>query len=225
MVLAAANLHADTHSQRALAELAQLYWFPLYAYIRRQGHPPAQAEDLTQDFFARLLEKKTLASIDRTKGKFRSFLLASLQNFLHNEHDKTHAHKRGGGQQTIPLDALTAESRYALEPADTLTPERVFERRWAWAVLDQVLHRLEQHYAAKGQQPLFDALKPSLTARLDTATYAQRAAELGMAEGALLVAAHRLRRRYRDLLRDEIAHTVADPALIDEEIRYLLNCL
>jgi RNA polymerase sigma-70 factor (ECF subfamily) len=225
MVLAAAHGHADTRSQRALAELAQLYWFPLYAYIRRQGHPPAQAEDLTQDFFARLLEKKSLAAIDRTKGKFRSFLLASLQNFLHNERDKAHAHKRGGGQQTIPLDALTAESRYALEPADTLTPERVFERRWAWAVLDQVLLRLQQRYETQGQQLLFAALKPSLTTRLDAAAHAQLARDLNMTQGALTVAAHRLRRRYREMLREEIAHTVPDPALIDEEIRYLLGCL
>jgi RNA polymerase sigma factor (sigma-70 family) len=225
MVLAAANGQADTHSRRALAELAQLYWFPLYAYIRRQGNHPAQAEDLTQDFFARLLEKKSLTAVDRTKGKFRSFLLASLQNFLHNDRDKTHAQKRGGATRLLALDSLDAEARYAIEPVDDLTPERLFERRWAWTVLDQVLARLQQQYHAKGQQTLFDALKPSLTARPDAASYTQLAATLGMAEGTLIVAAHRLRRRYRELLRDEIAQTVPDPALIDEEIRYLLNCL
>jgi DNA-directed RNA polymerase specialized sigma24 family protein len=225
MVLAAANLQSDTHSRRALAELSQQYWFPLYAYIRRQGHHPAQAEDLTQDFFARLLEKKSLTAVDRTKGKFRSFLLASLQNFLHNDHDKTHAQKRGGHTPLLALDRLNAEARYAVEPADDVTPERLFERRWAWAVLDQVLQRLQSHYETKGQQKLFEALKPSLTTRPSAAAHAQLARNLGMTEGALTVAAHRLRRRYRELLRNEIAQTVPDPALIDEEIRYLLNCL
>ncbi len=209
----------------ALEELAGLYWFPLYAYIRRRGHGAPQAEDLTQEFFARLVEKRVLAAADRSKGKFRSFLLASVKNFLANEWDKSQTLKRGGGRPLVALDALDAEARYALEPADDLTPERLFERRWALAVLDQVLARLRQEYVARDGGELFEALKGSLAGAADTPTYEALARRLGMTEGALKVAAHRLRKRYRELLRDEISQTVASPELVDEEIRYLLGCL
>lgn len=225
VVLAAGGLKADSLRQRALEELARTYWFPLYAYVRRQGESPHAAEDLTQEFFARLIEKHSLRQVDRSKGKFRSFLLASLKHFLANEHDKANAQKRGGRTKVIALDAVDAEARYAIEPVDDMTPERVFEQRWAWAVLDQVLLRLREQYDAKGQRPLFELLKGSLMQRPAAGEYAEVARELGMAQGTVVVAAHRLRGSYRKLLRDEIAQTVSDPELIDEEVKYLLGCL
>jgi RNA polymerase sigma-70 factor (ECF subfamily) len=225
MVLAAADQQPGAKSRRALEELARLYWYPLYAYIRRHGHDAPTAEDLTQEFFARLIEKQSLAAVDRSKGKFRSFLLASVKHFLANEWDKQRAQKRGGGVRVIPLDAQEAESRYAVEPADDQTPERLFERRWALAVLDQVLLRLRAQYQAKGQTPLFEALKYRLTAGGGAPRYAELAQELGMTPNALMVASHRLRRQYREMLWQEIAQTVASPELIDDEIGYLMNCL
>ena len=224
-MLAAGGLNADGLRQRALEELARIYWFPLYAYVRRKGLSPQAAEDLTQDFFARLIEKHSLRHVDRSKGKFRSFLLASLKHFLINEYDKTQAQKRGGHTKVLALDALNAEARYGIEPVDHMTPERVFEQRWAWAVLDQVLLRLREEYDAKGQVALFEALKGALMQRPAAGQYAEVARKLGMAHGTVVVAAHRLRAAYRKLLRDEIAQTVADPELIDEEVKYLLGCL
>lgn len=221
-MLAAGNRNNPSGSRRALDELIRTYWFPLYAYIRRQGRAAHQAEDLVQEFLTRLLEKKDLARVNRAKGKFRSFLLASLKHFLANEYDKGRALKRGGG---APVVALDAEARYAIEPADDMTPERLFDRRWALAVLDQVLARLCQGYADAGKGPLFDALKDCLTPRREGLAYARIASRLGMTEGAVKVAVHRMRRRYRDLLRDEIAQTVDSPQQVEEEIAYLLNCL
>lgn len=207
-----------------MTELCTIYWYPLYAFIRRRGHDAHEAEDLTQEFFARLLAKHDLAGAAPEKGKFRSFLLAAVKHFLANEHDRAAAQKRGGGQKVIALDALRADSRRSLEPADDLTPEKLFERRWALAVLDQVLARLEAELAAAGKARQFEALKDLLTGA-GQGTYAQLADQLGMSPGAVKVAAHRLRRRYRQLLREEIAHTVTDPGEIDDEIRYLLSCL
>jgi len=224
MVLAAGNWRAGTAAQRAMGELARTYWFPLYAYLRRKGISPSQTEDLVQGFFARLLEKDALAGMDRSKGKFRSFLLASLKNFLANEWDKSRAVKRGGGQEILALDALDAEARYAAEPVDEMTPERVFERRWALAVLEQVLRRLRDEYAGRGQGGVFSALEHVLVGG-QKASYGQVAERLGMGEGAVKVAGHRLRRRYRELLREEIAQTVSEPGLVDEEIRQLLESL
>jgi RNA polymerase sigma-70 factor (ECF subfamily) len=225
IVLAAAGPKTGTARQRALEELAQTYWFPLYAYIRRQGRTAAEAEDLTQGFFARLLEKKVLAAADRERGKFRSFLLASLKNFLFDEWDKSRRLKRGGGQKIVALDALDAETRYRLGPANDLTPERLFERRWALTVLDQVMARLQQECMDRGQGPLFEALKGCLAGSAEPLSYAEIALRLDMTEGAVKMAAHRLRRQYRKVLRDEIAQTVATPELIDEEIRFLLDSL
>jgi RNA polymerase sigma-70 factor (ECF subfamily) len=225
VVLAAGGPDADSKRQRALEELAQVYWFPLYAYVRRQGHSPHAAEDLTQEFFALLIEKHSLRHVDRSKGKFRSFLLASIKHFLANEYDKSRAQKRGGLKKILALDALDAEARYAIEPVDDVTPERLFEQRWAWAVLDEVLRRLREHYAAKGQGALFEALKGALMQRPAAGQYDEVASKLGMTQGAVVVAAHRLRGRYRKLLRDEIAQTVAEPGLVDAEVTYLLGCL
>jgi RNA polymerase sigma-70 factor (ECF subfamily) len=207
-----------------MGELARMYWFPLYAYLRRKGNPPSQAEDLVQGLFTRLLEKDALVAVDRSKGKFRSFLLASLNNFLANEWDKSRATKRGGGQEILSLDAMAAEARYAAEPMDEMTPERVFERRWALAVLEQVLARLREAYVGRGQGEVFAALEHVLVGG-EGAGYGQIAERLGMTEAAVKVAGHRLRRRYRELLREEIGQTVSEPGLVDEEIRQLLGSL
>lgn len=206
---------------RALEELCRAYWYPLYAYVRRRGHSPHEAEDLTQEFFARLLAKNYLAAVDREKGKFRSFLLASLKHFLANEWDRARAAKRGGGQPHLSLDIQTAETRYRSEPADDLTAEKLLDRQWALALLDQVLSRLQAEFVADGKKKQFDELKVWLTEGKGATSYAEAAAKLGTTEGAVKVAVHRLRRRYRELLREEISHTVATPAEIEEEIRHL----
>jgi RNA polymerase sigma-70 factor (ECF subfamily) len=206
-----------------MGQLAQQYWFPLYAYLRRKGNRPAEAEDLVQGFFMRLLEKDALAAVDRSKGKFRSFLLASLQHFVTDEWDKSQAAKRGAGM-VLSLDGMDAEARYAIEPVDGTTPERVFERRWARAVVDQALARLREDYRGRGLGDVFAALEHVLAGERGAA-YGGVARRLGMTEAAVKVAAHRLRRRYRALLRDEIAQTVAEPGLVDEEIQQLLGSL
>lgn len=224
VVVAAGDWQAGSESRRAMDELARAYWFPLYAYLRRKGNPPAQAEDLVQGFFARLLEKDVLAAADRSRGRFRSFLLASLNHYLANEWDKARAAKRGGGVRAISLEGMDAESRYAAEPVDAMTPERVFERRWALAVLDQVLEHLREDYRRRGQGELLAALEPTLVGQ-SAETYAQVGDRLGLSEAAVKVAAHRLRRRYRELLREEIAQTVSEASLVDEEIRQLLASL
>jgi len=178
-----------------------------------------------QAFFVRLLEKKYLAQVDRSKGKFRSFLLAAVKHFLSKERAKLRAQKRGGGRVVIALDGLSAEARYAVEPADDMTPERLFDRRWALAVLELVLGRLSDEYAKGGRAKLYEAIEPCLTQGAHAVDYRQVSRELGVAEGTVRVAVHRLRRRYRDLLRNEIAQTVDSPEQVEEEISYLLNCL
>jgi RNA polymerase sigma-70 factor (ECF subfamily) len=225
LVLAAAPGKASSRAIDALAELCRVYWYPLYAYVRRRGHNTHEAEDLTQEFFACLLARDFLAGVDRQKGKFRSFMLAALKHFLANQWDRSQTQKRGGGQAVLSLDSLAAGSRYSQEPAHNLTPERLFERQWALTVLEQVLIRLQAEMTAEGRQSLFDNLKTHLTAERESIHYAQSAVELGMTEGAVKVAVHRLRRRYRELLREEIAQTVATLEEIDGEIRYLLSCL
>jgi len=212
-------------SRRALEELIRAYWFPLYAFIRRQGNSLQQAEDLTQGFFAHLLENDRLTTVDRSKGKFRSFLLAALKNFAADQRDKAHAAKRGGKRRALSLDTVVAEAHYAKELADTMTPERLFERSWAITVLNQVVLRLEREYAQRGKAAAFEALRHCLDGQADGQSHAEIGRQVGMSEGAVRVMAHRLRRRYRELLRDEIMQTVADSELVDEEIRHLLNCL
>jgi len=208
-----------------MAELCRTYWYPLYAYVRRRKYDAHEAEDLTQEFFARLMAKNYLADVDRRKGKFRAFLLTALKHFLANEWDRSRSLKRGGGQVVISLDTPAAESRYGLEPFHNLTPERLFERQWVLTVLERVLAGLQAEFVAEGKQTIFDGLKHFLTADRPSSGYGQVAGELGMTEGAVKTATHRLRRRYRELLRREIAQTVACPEDIDEEIRYLLSCL
>jgi RNA polymerase sigma-70 factor (ECF subfamily) len=212
-------------ARNALEKLCRAYWFPIYAFVRRQGHCPHDAQDLTQDFFARLLEKKQLAGADPSKGRFRSFLLASLKHFLANEWDKAKAQKRGGGQVMIPIDIKSAENSGGFEPADNLTAEKIFERRWALTLLEQVLRRLRAEYVRDDREKLFEQLKPTLTETSRTVGYAEIATRLGTTEGAVKVAVHRLRQRYRELLRAEIADTVASPGEVEDEIRNLFAAL
>ena len=218
--------HNDTtHARNALEKLCRAYWFPIYAFVRRQGHNPHDAQDLTQEFFARLLEKNQLAAADRARGRFRSFLLAALKHFLANEWHKARAQKRGGGQVPIPIDAAAAESKCGLDPADHLTAEKIYERRWALTLLDQVLRRLRNEYVRDGKENLFEQLKPTLTEASRSVRYAEIAAQLGTSEGAVKVAVHRLRQRYREVLRAEIADTVASPGEVEDEIRNLFAAL
>lgn len=213
---------SSPEARRSLAVLCEDYWFPLYAFVRRTGHSAEDAQDLTQEFFVRLVDKHFLAAADSRKGRFRTFLITALKRFLANEYDRARAQKRGGGQRLVSLESL--EARYRQEPADTLTPERIFEQQWALALLDQVLARLQTEMTTDSKAALFGALKGHLTGSQATG-YAATAARLGMTEGAVKVAAHRLRQRYRELLRQEIAQTVTSPHEVDEEIRYLFTCL
>ena len=224
-VVLTAGRSDTTRAQAALARLCQAYWYPLYAYVRRRGYGPPDAQDLTQEFFARLLAQNWLAQADRERGRFRTFLLAALSHFLANEWDKARAQKRGGAVQFVPLQLDNAETRYGHEPADPVTPEQCFERRWALALLDEVLNRLRQEQVAAGAGALFDTLKPCLAGTRQAQPYAALAAELGMTEGAVKVAVHRLRHRYRQLLREEIANTVATPGEVDEEMHHLFAVL
>src|SRR5215471_17251041 len=224
-VVLAAGRSESTHAQVALEQLCANYWHPIYFFVRRQGHGAADALDLTQEFFARLLARNDLAAVDRSKGRFRSFLLASLKHFLANEWDKAKAQKRGGGQVPLSIDASAAESSYGFEPVENITPDKLYERRWALALLQQVMSQLKSEYAGEQKAEVFDALKGTLTGEGRGAGYAQIAGRLGTSEGAIKVAVHRLRRRYRELLRAEIANTVSAPEEIEEEIRALFAAL
>jgi RNA polymerase sigma factor (sigma-70 family) len=220
VVLAAAREGGTPAGRAALAELCENYWYPLYAFVRRSGHARHDAEDLTQAFFARLLEKNTISGVGPEKGRFRSFLLAAIKHFLANEWDRSQAQKRGGGKVILSLDGAAGESRHPLEPATGLAPDLIFERQWALALLDRVLDRLAEEAAEKPGH--FAALKGFLTDAGPGAT-SEAARALGLSEGAVRVAVHRLRQRYRQLLRAEIAQTVADPAEVDAEIRRLFS--
>jgi RNA polymerase sigma-70 factor (ECF subfamily) len=223
-LVAAAGNGGSPAARQALGELYQSYWYPLYAYIRRRGHGPEAARDLTQEFFTRLLESEGLAAVDRGRGRFRSFLLAACQHFLANEHDRAVALKRGGGRPVLPLDFGDADARYQREPAHEATPERLFERRWALALLASVLDRLSAEYQSANKGPVFEVLKTYLTGDRGQ-SYGEAARVLGMTEGAVKVAVHRLRARYREVLRDEIGQTLDDPAAVDDEIRALFAAL
>lgn len=224
-IVLAAGRSDSTHARDSLEKLCQEYWHPLYAFVRRQGHSPHDAQDLTQEFFARLLQKNYLGGVDRAKGRFRSFLLASLKHFLANEWDKARAQKRGGHQVPIPIDARSAETFYGAEPAENMTADKIFERRWALTLLDQVLARLRAEFVRDKKTNLFEDLKSTLTGERRSLPYAHIAAKLAMTEGAVKVAVHRLRQRYREILREEIAHTVSGPEQIEEEIRALFAAL
>jgi RNA polymerase sigma-70 factor (ECF subfamily) len=209
----------------ALATLCEKYWHPLYAYVRRRGYGVEEAQDLTQEFFTRFLEKNHLKNVHPDLGKFRSFLLASMNHFLADEWDRASAHKRGGGQVPISLDLTNAEGRLLNEPGHDLSPEKLFERRWAQALVENVLASLRETYAASGKEILFDALRGGLTGETDKLPYAKLADDLNMAETAVRVAIHRLRKRYRNALWQEAAHTVAEGEDVQAEIHYLFKSL
>jgi len=224
VVLTAGSPSSPNYKQ-ALSNLCQTYWFPLYAYLRRQGYDTDKAKDYTQAFFAGLLEKRGLRLADPKRGKFRSFLLTALKRFVAGEFNRAKALKRGGGRKVLSLDFENAESQYALEPAHQLSAEKLFERSWALTLLNRAMSRLQAESAGKKKQKLFDLLKVHLTAEKASIPYRDVAAELDMTEGTVKVTMHRLRRRYRELLRDEIAQTVTNEDEIDEEIRDLFAAL
>jgi DNA-directed RNA polymerase specialized sigma24 family protein len=224
MVLAARG-GDSTEAREALAALCGAYWYPLYAFVRRKGRDAESAQDLVQGFFARLLEKGDLASVDRAKGRFRSFLMASCAHYMANQSDHDRAKKRGGGKAPVSIDGPEAEGRYGREPSHDLTAERLFERRWATTLLDNVVGAVEAEMAREGKSRQFEALRPALLGDAERAPYARIAADLGISEEAARAAAHRLRRRYRERLREEVARTIDDPAGVDDEIRSLFDAL
>jgi DNA-directed RNA polymerase specialized sigma24 family protein len=212
-------------SGEALAELCEAYWQPVYAFLRRKGNDPDRAADLTQDFFALLIEPGALASVTQGKGKFRSFLMAACSHFLSNRRIYERALKRGGGRGSISIDQLLAEDRFRLEPFHELTPERIFLRQWAQTLLDRVMGRLQSEAYVKGKSNLFDQIRPVLLGTQVVPSYAQISTALGVSETVVKVSVHRYRTRYRELLREEIARTVDDPAEIEEEINTLIQAL
>jgi RNA polymerase sigma-70 factor (ECF subfamily) len=224
-MVAQAARRSSPEADGALAALCDSYWYPLYAYVRRRGHGPEDAQDLTQEFFARLLEKDALSKADRQRGKFRTFLLGSLDHFLANEWRKAGAQKRGGGRALLSLDFEQGENRYRMEPVDRWTPERVFERRWALTMMERALDRLRSEYHDGGKDELYEALKSQLGGESPPTPYGEVARQLGLSEGAVKTAAHRLRRRCREVLIAEAAQTVARAEDADAELRELLQAL
>ena len=220
-LIAAAGGAAAPASRQALADLCEQYWYPVYAYVRRRGNDRHHAEDLTQPFFTRLLEMNDFAAADRTRGRFRSFLLSACQHFLANHHDFATAQKRGGCAKRSPIDFGVGEERFSREPVDRNAPEADFERRWACTLLDQTLTVLRKEYVESGKAALFDVLKGTLTG--ETASYKVFAEKLGLSEGAIKVTIHRLRQRYREKLKEVIAETVESAADVEDEIRDLFS--
>jgi len=224
-VVLAAGRQSSADSRKALEILCRTYWYPLYAYMRRRGYPPDQAQDCVQGFFAYLLEKGTIRAADRRRGRFRTFLLTVFQRFLGRMAERRRARKRGAGRRILSLDVATGERRYRREPFHQLTAEKLYQRRWALTLLERVLHRLEMEYADKGKAALFEALRAFLTGEGDILSYREVGSRLRRTEGAVKVAVHRLRRRYRELLREEIAHTVDEPDDVEDELNCLLLAL
>lgn len=209
----------------AMETLCSIYWRPIYVYIRGRGNSPEDAQDFTQEFFARVIEKEYLKRVDPAKGRFRSFLLASVNHFLSNERDRVMALKRGGAITFVSLDLAMAEAWHAHGLAQNATPEKLFDRAWALSLLESALERLRSEYADAGKGTQFERLKCALTGEEQRAPYSELSTEMGLSEGAIKVAVHRLRRRYRDLLREEIAQTVAEGEDLEEELRYLMAAL
>ncbi|HEY1790362.1 MAG TPA: sigma-70 family RNA polymerase sigma factor [Verrucomicrobiae bacterium] len=218
--------HGDTtHAREALEKLCRTYWYPIYACIRRRGHSPEDSQDLTQSFFLRLLEQHSLANVNPDLGRFRSFLLGALNHFLIDEWKKARTQRRGSGRQILSLDWAAAEQRFDMEPVDNATPDKAFDRNWATALLEEVLNQLEEEYQREGKLEMFQALKQTLTGARESLPYAGLAERLGMADGALRVAVHRLRKRYRALLEAEIANTVSSRDEVKHEMTYLLQTI
>jgi RNA polymerase sigma-70 factor (ECF subfamily) len=224
-VVMAAREQDGTVARDALAKLCTAYWYPLYAFVRGRGFSPHDAEDLTQEFFCRFLERNSLVNVSPAGGKFRSFLLACLKHFLANEWERAHAQRRGGGQSPIPLDGGEGETRLSLEPADKSTPEAMFEKRWAFAVLEQAMKAVQAEYVAKNKGGVFDELKGFLPGGQGSESRAKLASRRGISVGAVDVAVHRLRQRFGVLLRDQVAQTVSSEGEVDEEIHYLMSVL
>lgn len=222
-VLAAGD-KTTPQAQAAVERLYRTYWYPVYAFLRREGHSPEDAQDATQELFARLLVKQTL-SIAPGAGRFRSFLLVALRNYLINERERTQAQKRGGGQPLLPLDLILAEERFDLEPADEMTAVRIFERRWALALLDKVFERLRLECADAGRRSQFEHLKIFLTSEAAGETYQQLGDKLGLSVGGVKSAVSRLRARYRELVQEAVAETVVSPAEVEDELRHLYSVL
>lgn len=220
VVLAAGGVPSP-QADSALEQLCRTYWYPLYAYVRSSGHSAADAEDLTQEFFARLLAKHYLSAVRPERGKFRWFLLLAAKRFLLNEHERTTAAKRGGTSPHIPFDGEKAEQRYRLDAADTNSPDRLFDRAWATNLIETTYRRLEEEYVLEGKPALFKRVRVFLSGDKAELTYAKVGADLRLTEGAVKVAVHRLRRRYRDLLREQVAQTVHAPADLEDELRNL----
>jgi RNA polymerase sigma-70 factor (ECF subfamily) len=222
-------LHAgkddSPRAAEAMAQLCLTYWYPLYAYLRRRGHGEHDAQDLTQGFFAQVLESGWIQKANPEKGRFRSFILASLNYFVADARDHAGAGKRGGGHQLFSLDAETAENRYRLEPVDELSPEKIFERRWATTLLDQVLARLAQEFTESGKGELFERLQPVLVEGTGSTTYAELGRESGMSEEAVKKTVQRMRLRYHRLFREAVAETVVTPEEVEDELRYLCAVL
>lgn len=225
MVLACEDEDNSARAQAALASLFQTYWYPLYAYVRRRGYSQQDAEDLVQAFCLHLQEKHAIAKADRQRGKFRTFLLSSLQNFLSHEWERARAQKRGGGRELIRLDAEQADARYRLEPVDTVTPETIFEKRWAHALLEQTITDLRADFVRRGKGRLFEGLSSFLTSDLRETSYQAAADQMGLPLSAIKTTVHRLRRDYRERLRAEIGRTVSSPDEIDDELLYLRKVL
>ena len=224
-VVLAARGDSTAGAKRALATLCETYWYPLYAYLRRQGQSAEDAQDLTQGFFQQILEKGTVERADPERGRFRSFLLTSLKHYVTNEWDKERARKRGGGVRHMSLELENAEGRYQLEPPDDTTPEKVFDWHWALTLLDNVLGKLRAEFVRADKEAVFDRLKVFLGGGSADESYASVGRALDMSDGAVKVAVHRLRRRYRDILRQEIAQTVTSPEETEAEIRYLWSAV
>jgi RNA polymerase sigma-70 factor (ECF subfamily) len=224
-VVLAAGDHDTPEATAALAKLCQTYWYPLYSCVRRHGRSPEDAQDLTQAFFEKLIARNQISLADRERGRFRTFLLRSLENFLHNEHEKASTKKRGGGQTIISWDAQSAEERYNSEPTTDLSPAEWFDRRWASTLITETLHRLRRELSMTGRVELFDRLEPNLWGDDTSTPYAEIAASLDMTAVAVKVTMHRLRARFRTLLREEIAHTVADPGEVEDELQRLFQIL
>ena len=224
-VVQAAGDSASPESREALAKLCRIYWSPVYAYIRRCGNDAESSKELTQGFFTRLLDKRVVKEASRERGKFRSFLLASVKNYMSNEQARGQAQKRGGAAATFSVDFQDAESLYGIEPADLRTPEKIFEKRWALSVLERALSRLEDEMQQAGNAERFLRLKPFLIGDVAGTSYKDVSADLEMSESAAKVAVHRLRGRFGDLLREDVSQTLADPLMIDEELRFFFTAL
>jgi RNA polymerase sigma-70 factor (ECF subfamily) len=222
-VVLAAGEEGSEQASAALSRLCQTYWFPVYAFIRKRGHSPDQSQDFTQEFFAVFLEKNYVARAARDRGRFRAFLMSSVENFLHNQHSRAQAQKRGGGQKLLSLDYDEAEERYRIEPVEQSDPATIFEQQWAATLLQAVLNRLRDEFGAEGRVGLFEDLQAHLWGDAESIPYSRLAQKSGLTEGNIKLIAHRMRQRYRELLREEIAQTVAMPGEVDDEIRHLMK--